>query len=603
MTFLHDSRTAGWLAGIVGLGLLLRLAHLWFLSDTALLLFQEHCTQTDMSAFWQWAQTIVGGDWLGRDTYHPYFAWMKEIAPIETWYVWWGGKETYHQAPFYPYFLAAMLAVKNSPAFALVIQLLIGALQPLVLFFLARRLFDNNTNIALVSAALTALYGPFIFYQAVFLRDWLPPVLEPAILLMVLRAQDQRTAGAWITVGLLMGIGALIKETTLAVSGVVSIWLLLQYRHNWQAAIRPLSLVVLGLVLLLSPLIARNVTVGAPPLAISVQGASNVMLGLTPDMPARQFTVASEQARDIATRGYGRVWDTLKEILHAYGVVGYSKLLVHEAHKVRGLLDPYEIPNNVSYYYGQRISPVLSLTIGYGLVLPLAVTGFVLLLGQWRRRTLLYSYLFASLVVQMVTFTIARFRLSLVPVLILAASFAVIYLVGAIRTRQLGKFTFAAAMVGIVGLVQQLAIPLSVDARRTSDYSCAAIVYAAEGDFARASAEFANVRQRARQGLSGAVLETEAQMHLQWAVSLLAKGHRDAARAQLELGEKIYARIPNLKTPLYNMGLLSANLGAKTQAAEYFCRFLALGLQGPKSDTARRFLATVPQSCGRVPAR
>ena len=52
-----------------------------------------------MSAFWHWAQSILAGDWLG--------------------------KEIYHQAPLYPYLLAVVLAVKNSPTFAIGAQLLL----------------------------------------------------------------------------------------------------------------------------------------------------------------------------------------------------------------------------------------------------------------------------------------------------------------------------------------------------------------------------------------------------------------------------------------------------------------------------------------------
>ena len=170
MRFFHDIRTTWLLAAILGLGFLVRFMHLWFLSDTAFLRFHEHCNQTDMFAFWQWAQAIVAGDWLGRETYHPDFVWMKEIAPIETWHRWWGGKEIYHQAPLYPHFLAVILALKNSPVFAVAIQLLIGALQPLVMFSLARRLFDNKKRRIGISCA-NRVVRPFCFLSVcVFAR-------------------------------------------------------------------------------------------------------------------------------------------------------------------------------------------------------------------------------------------------------------------------------------------------------------------------------------------------------------------------------------------------------------------------------------------------
>lgn len=205
MPLFEDKRTTWLLAAILGPALLVRLVHLWFLSDAAFPRTPLHCLETDMSAFWRWAQAILAGDWVGRDTYHPHFEWMQRIAPIETWYEWWGGKEIYHQAPLYPYLLAAVLAVKHSPTFALGVQLVLGTVQPLIMFCLARRLFDDN-RVGLVSATLTALYGPFVFYQGVLLRDWLPPILEPLIVLMVLRVKVQRNTGEMITTGVIMGL-------------------------------------------------------------------------------------------------------------------------------------------------------------------------------------------------------------------------------------------------------------------------------------------------------------------------------------------------------------------------------------------------------------
>ena len=73
------------LLAILVLALGLRLVHFWTLVGTAFPQFPLAFDQSDMRTFWEWAQTIVAGDWLGRNTYHPAFDWMKTIAPQETW--------------------------------------------------------------------------------------------------------------------------------------------------------------------------------------------------------------------------------------------------------------------------------------------------------------------------------------------------------------------------------------------------------------------------------------------------------------------------------------------------------------------------------------
>lgn len=594
MPFFEDKKTTGLLTAIVGLALLIRLVHLWFLSSTAFPRTPLHCTQTDMFAFWQWAQAILAGDWLGQDTYHPHFEWMQKLAPAETWYAWWGGKEIYHQAPLYPYLLAAVLAVKNAPTFAIGVQLILGISQPLIMFFLARRLFDDR-RVAWVSAALTAFYGPFVFYQGLLLRDWLPPILEPLVVLMVIRVKERRSTGDMIATGLIIGLGILSKETTLAVSTIALLWLLMQYRPAWRAAVRPLGLIALGTALCLSPLIARNVAVGAPPLAVSVQGAGNVVLGFAPSMSATTFEGASQEASDIATRGDGKFLGTLSEILKTYGQLGYANLIAHEWVKVRGLLDPFELANNASYYYGREISPVLTMTIGYGVVFPLAVTGFLLLLRQWRKQTLLYSFLFASAAAQMVTFTAARFRLALVPVLILGASFAVVYVMAALKHRRRVQLATAAMTIGILALLQHFVIPFAHTSIRHQDYVCAAITYRSEGRYAETLAEIEALRTKGGGSIPPALLVMEAETHLLWAYQLLSEGNREAALREVQVGEEYYARMDDLTLPLYNLGLLHARLGNTDKAAQYLRRFLDLGLPVPESKAARRILSLLPQ--------
>jgi 4-amino-4-deoxy-L-arabinose transferase-like glycosyltransferase len=198
----QNRKTTPLLLGIITLGLCVRLIHFWAISDTALAKFHS-VPDTDIHTFWNWAQQILAGDVLSA--YHRYKGFMQEIAPLETWYRWWGGKEIFRTAPLFPYAVAGLLAVSGgSLLFVLFVQLLVGAIHPLVLFGLARRVFDERVGLA--AAGLTALYGPFIFYQGVLLRDWLPPFLEPLALLLLLRARENRRGRDWLLAGAALGL-------------------------------------------------------------------------------------------------------------------------------------------------------------------------------------------------------------------------------------------------------------------------------------------------------------------------------------------------------------------------------------------------------------
>lgn len=80
------SRAALALGGVLALALAVRLAHWVDILRSNLL--QVVTVYADMGAYWKWAHGILGGDLLGRDTFHPHFPWMDLIAPMETWYRW-----------------------------------------------------------------------------------------------------------------------------------------------------------------------------------------------------------------------------------------------------------------------------------------------------------------------------------------------------------------------------------------------------------------------------------------------------------------------------------------------------------------------------------
>src|SRR5574341_1749810 len=106
--------SARWvLPALLGLGLALRPVHFRAISETAYPSLPLIATELAMHATLEWAQAILAGDWLSRDTYHPYFQWMRDLAPLETWYRWWGGKEIFQQAPLYTYFVVLLLLTRH----------------------------------------------------------------------------------------------------------------------------------------------------------------------------------------------------------------------------------------------------------------------------------------------------------------------------------------------------------------------------------------------------------------------------------------------------------------------------------------------------------
>ncbi len=593
----RGGRSMKWLlVTILALGLLARLLHFWVISGTAYPRIGDELPFTDMYVNLHWARTILAGDWLGRETYHPYFHWMKQIAPLETWYRWWGGKEIFQQAPLYPYLLAGLLALcKASVTWVLFFQLLIGALQPLVLYWLAASLF--GARVGLVAAVLTALYGPFIFHQGVHLRDWLPPLLEPLALFALLRANATNRGGAWGMAGAALGLALLTKETVLLFLPFVGLWLLWENWPDWRRSIRPGALLLGGFLLCLSPLLLRNALVGAPVFALSNRAAESIIEGNAADgSPVGLDWPRSMQG--ILERSGGRLGAVVLETLGTYqgDWIRFLRLLPR---KVSGLVDPFEVPNNVSFYYGLELSPVLRLTLGYGLVFPLGLVGFLMSLNTWRRHFLAILYGLTVVGSLMVAPVIARYRLTLVPVLILYAAVMLIRSADAARERN------ARATLGIVGLVlaacfvQRVLLPLPQEGKNVRmlnplEYLGSEQVYVKDKEYDRAAAQAALLLEKARRipDYAGRVPLYEADYRVLRAQHLIEQGANTEANHELALAVAAYARLRETTASYlyYNIALLYFKLGEEAQAERYLRLFLEQDPDDPKADEARWLL-------------
>jgi len=579
------------LIAIVGVGLILRLLHLWMISDTAVPKIHT-VVESDVRTYWNWAQQILTGHFL--DPYHTYSEYMQEIAPLETWYRWWGGKEIFRTAPLYPYWIAGLLVLSGgSFTFVLFAQLLVGALQPLVLFGLARRLFD--ARVGLVAAALTAGYGPFIFYQGVLLRDWLPPLLEPLALLTLVRARDSRRGRDWLQAGAALGLALLAKETVLLFLPLVGLWLLWEHWPGWRRAVRAGAYLMTGLVLCLSPLLLRNALVGAPLFSLSNRFAQSFIEANAADGEPVGYRAVPATMKQILERSDGKLVPTIRETLRTYQG-DYGALLRKQFVKLRALVDAREVPGEaVSFVYGLEVSPVLRFTLRYGLVFSLGVAGFFLSLRTWRRQRLLYLYLSAAVGGLLFGAIQERYRLIVVSVILLFSALALVRLFELVREKRCGRAVGGLGLILGVAFVQHVwAPPLRPGVYHRGDYYLwAARVYASENRFDRAVGELERLAKKAHQypelaGLVAGSSLLEGDTRARWAQHLLDEGKRDEAREQVERAGEAYASHAHLSPPWYNLGVLYFRLDEPAKAKTYLDRFLALEPEGPRADQVRR---------------
>jgi Dolichyl-phosphate-mannose-protein mannosyltransferase len=578
--------------GVAALALLVRILHWHALEGTAFPFFPLVFAESDMHAFLVWATRILEGDWLGRNTYHVYTEWMKPIAPLETWHRWWGGREVFHQAPLYPYGVALALGVSGRSLEAVLrLQLVAGTVQAVVVYALARCLFDVRT--AVVAGVLTAVYGPLVFFQGVLLRDWLPPLLEPLALVLLLLTRRSSSPLHGFLAGAALGLAALTKETALLLFPVALAWLVFEHRHAWTRVLGPATAVAGGFLLCLAPLVARNVAVGAPAFAISGSGPGSFVLGNAADAQPVGFAVPPS-LKPIMERADGRTLVAIRETLATHSE--WTSLARLELIKLRGVIDPHEVADNASYDYGAEISPVLWFALGFGVLLPLGGAGLLVFARRGRALSLLLVYMLCALFGLVYSVVHARYRLALVPPLLVFGAAFLVWLLDELRARRLRRIAIGAGLVGLLALGQHGLAPLVPrgDYARPQEYLIAAAIYEGRRDWSRAAGEMERLVARAggHRVLARSLPTFQALLGHYRGLGLLEAAQPAAAEQELL---RAVATDPRLPGPHFALGemYMTQRVDA-VKGRRHLERFLELAPRSPQADRARQLL--VPTS-------
>ena len=182
------------------------------------------------------------------------FTFAQEWWPITP-----AGAPTAHWSFLYTLYLVLNYALFGQhPIAARLIQaILVGILQPVLVYLIARRTF--NQVIGVVAAALTAVYAYFIYYSATLMTEpfYITSIL--ASIYLAIRLVDhsrdselpQRALYFWgIGLGLTLGIAVLFRQLFLLVIPFIYIWIWWASRSKSAMNVK-ITLVISSIVLIL----------------------------------------------------------------------------------------------------------------------------------------------------------------------------------------------------------------------------------------------------------------------------------------------------------------------------------------------------------------
>ncbi len=142
---------------------------------------------------------------------HAYHLWTEDVAPESKWLEWYGGERTYHQAPLYAYFVAAVYwTIDRTQETLGLVQAVLGALTCALTVVLARRLVSPLAG--WVAGLALALMASSIFTTPSRCATGRCAAHRHARAGARHRGQARPTRD-WLAAGAVLGLFALAKET------------------------------------------------------------------------------------------------------------------------------------------------------------------------------------------------------------------------------------------------------------------------------------------------------------------------------------------------------------------------------------------------------
>jgi 4-amino-4-deoxy-L-arabinose transferase-like glycosyltransferase/cytochrome c-type biogenesis protein CcmH/NrfG len=560
------SETHYWAAGIFLLALAVRLVYLWQMKSSPLF----DSPMMDAEYHDQWAQAIVaGGDFTGG---------------------------VFFRAPLYPYFLALVYGFfGHNYLMARMVQFLIGSLSCVLVYSLAKRVFNRRT--AAIAGVAASLYGVLIYFDGELLIPVLLVFLDLILILSLLWADHRPSYAGWGVCGAVLGLSALARPNILLVGAALLVWMILRSGGKKGAAgSKPLlwaGCFVLGAMVIVSPVTVRNYVKGHDLVLIASQGGMNFYIGnnarsdgASAILPGARATWwgSYDDAREMAEKASGK---SLKpsQVSRYWYIQGLkfatgkpSAFLELMAKKFALFWNGNELSNNRDFYFFARSTPVLSLLIWrqliffpFGLVVPLAILGIFFSHRERKKVAVLEIFLLFYMLSIILFFVTARYRVPLIPVFIIFAAYALDRLILQIRQRRCFEFAKYVGVFLLICIPVNLRIPGYSDSNPGQAHYTLGVTYADRGDMVKAEEEYQTALS-----LNPAI--TEAYVNLGSIYGDRGDHQRSLEyyRTALKMGADSALVLYNIAIEYYNQGLLD-------QAKENFESSLAIRDDNPQA--------------------
>jgi tetratricopeptide (TPR) repeat protein len=553
----HFSRIR-WLIVIFFTALLWRGAAIWAVAQASWFAF----VIGDAATYDEWARTLAGGDWVG--------------------------KRTFYQAPLYPYCLGIVYATLSDKRLVIVIlQALLGAASAVLLCDAGWRWFSKWTGI--VAGLLLATYAPAIFFDLLIQKSSLDLFLVCWQLWLLSRISTTPRPWLFLTLGLASGLLALNRENAIGIAFILAAWLLAGGSgltppgpsSNRRGRVRPALWFIAGLVVALAPAAIRNRAVGGEWHLTTSQFGPNFYIGNHAGATGTYSPLATgggdarferRDAQAIAETALGRnlsdaevssYWTRQALQFIRSEPAAWSRLILRKGALFWNHAELTDTEDVYTYAERSLALRVPGSWLNFGVIATLAAGAIWCLWGRFPIVRLLLVLILAYSASVTMFYVVARYRLPVVPWLMLLSAAGVVH--GASWLRGATWMQRSGCIGSMVAMALLAGCPLvDVDRQRTATHLNFGAELTDRGRWMEAVDEFQSVL---------ALNPAFAEAHFNLGTAYAALGRLNEAapcfRRALELD-------PRFALASLNLGNVALDLGDAVAASKWFTHTLQI---------------------------
>ena len=385
--------------------------------------------------------------------------WAQEIATGNLF-----ERSPFYRAPGYPYFLGLIYTVFGKGYFIpRLIGIIIGALSCALVYLIGKEIFSHK--IGVLTGLLACFYGMLIYFDSMLLTVYLEIFFSLFGIYWLIRWTKAQKSRYILIAAIFWGLVSIVRPNFLIFVPVLAAYILLCYKKlSLIKKLKAIAFFIGGILPFLIAVMVINVFVGKDAVILAWNGGVNLYFGnnpaangwsaTSPEINAtwwggyRDAIVIAERAagHELRPSQVSNYWFKRGFAFIFSQPFAWAKLMVK---KIYLFCNSFEISNNQSVEAFREYSFLMRLPIlNYGLILALATLGIILSLKK--KRTWLISLFIISYAFSIIIFFVtARYRMPIVPFLIIFSSYTIYWIIDKIRRRDFRN----AALVSIIFIV------------------------------------------------------------------------------------------------------------------------------------------------------